>query len=74
MPKFKAGDLVVMKEYGLGPDRNVKVVLIREEDDDHMACMICSDPDCCEWSNALGVNGVFYYHLSECQLAREDDI
>jgi len=67
MPKFRPGQVVKLKEYSMGwIPANLKVVLVYEED--HMGCMLCDDPECVEWSNVLGTDGHWYWHVSECQM------
>jgi len=67
MPKFKAGQIVKLKEYKFSPlPEEVRVVLAYEED--NFPCTLCDDPNCYEWSNALGEDGRWYWHVSECQL------
>lgn len=74
MPRFKPGQVVRLKSYRMGHrfhlDKPVRVVLVHEEG--HLGCMYCDDPECVEWANALGEDGRWYVHVSECEMEKDD--
>jgi len=70
MPKFKAGEIVLVKQDSFSPKENFKAILAYEDPEEQIPCPLCDNPECVEWANVRAVDGGWHYHISECQMEK----